>query len=129
MEYLDNLFRHLGHRTHLTPLQDQMSASGRENGHIEDAIGRYVHLELDGHTYRTFYEESGAGVPLVLLHAADSDARMWCYRLGDPDLKRQFRVIAFDMPWHGRSMQGCCGRNISCRVISARDSFDPFATR
>lgn len=100
IEYLDNLFRHLGHRTPLTHLQDQMPAYGREHGHIEDAIGRHVHLKLDSYTYRTFYQESGAGVTLVLLHAADSDARMWRHQLGDLDLEREFRVIAFNMPWH-----------------------------
>jgi pimeloyl-ACP methyl ester carboxylesterase len=29
---------------------------------------------------------------------------MWRHQLGDPDLKRRFRVIALNVPWHGRSM-------------------------
>jgi hypothetical protein len=104
IEYLDNLFRHLGHRTPLTPLEDLMPLSQTENGHIEDVTGRYVHVKLNHHTYRIFYEESGSGIPLVLLHVASNDARMWRHQLADTDLTGQLRVISFDMPWHGRSI-------------------------
>jgi hypothetical protein len=89
IEYLDNLFRRLGHRTPLTPLQGRMPMSRKENGHIEDTVGLYVHFDLDDHTYRTFNEERGSGIPLALLHAANSDARMWRNQLADADVTKQ----------------------------------------
>jgi pimeloyl-ACP methyl ester carboxylesterase len=66
-------------------------------------IGRYVYVEYEGVEYRIYYEENGQGVPLLCLHTAGADAREWSRQLSDPDLTRDFRVIAFDLPRHGRS--------------------------
>lgn len=104
LEFIDNLMRLLGHRVPLYSSEADHSATAEEHGTIDGAIGRYVHINIDGHTYRTFFEENGKGIPLVLLHAANSDARMWRHQLADPDLTNHYRVIAFDMPWHGRSI-------------------------
>ncbi|KAF2093874.1 putative carboxylesterase protein [Rhizodiscina lignyota] len=98
--------RELGHRKPLTVANGaKKPTASKANGHIESVVGRYVHLSLDGHDYRIFYEESGPadGIPLVLLHAANTDARMWRHQLGDPELADKYRLIAFDMPWRGRS--------------------------
>jgi pimeloyl-ACP methyl ester carboxylesterase len=73
------------------------------NGHIEPIAGRYVHVEIDGEINRIYFEENGAGIPLVCLHTAGSDARQWRHLLTDAEFTRNFRVIAFDMPWHGKS--------------------------
>jgi pimeloyl-ACP methyl ester carboxylesterase len=73
------------------------------NGHIEPIVGRYVHVEIDGEINRIYFEENGAGIPLVCLHTAGSDARQWRHLLTDDEFARQFRIIAFDMPWHGKS--------------------------
>ena len=51
------------------------------NGAIEPIIGRYVHVEIDRETYRIYFEENGAGIPLVCLHTAGSDGRQWRYLL------------------------------------------------
>jgi pimeloyl-ACP methyl ester carboxylesterase len=64
----------------------------------------YVTIEHDGHDYRIFYEEAGQGIPMICLHTAGSDSRQYKYMLEDPELQADFRMIAFDMPWHGRSM-------------------------
>ena len=101
------LFRQLGHRLPLTVENGAAKeASHLQYGQIEDVVGRYVHLELDGHDYRVFFEESGNkdGIPMVLLHAANSDARMWRHPLEDKDRGAKHRLIAFDMPWRGRSV-------------------------
>jgi pimeloyl-ACP methyl ester carboxylesterase len=73
------------------------------NGHIEPIVGRYVHVEIDGEINRIYFEENGAGIPLVCLHTAGSDARQWRHLLTDAEFTRNFRIIAFDMPWHGKS--------------------------
>lgn len=73
------------------------------SGHIEPIVGRYVHVEIDGEINRIYFEENGAGIPLVCLHTAGSDARQWRHLLTDAEFTRNFRIIAFDMPWHGKS--------------------------
>lgn len=73
------------------------------SGHIEPIVGRYVHVEIDGEVNRIYFEENGAGIPLVCLHTAGSDARQWRRLLTDAEFTRNFRIIAFDMPWHGKS--------------------------
>ena len=72
-------------------------------GHIEPMVGRYVHVEIGGETHRIYFEENGAGIPLVCLHTAGSDERQWRHLLGDEEFAKNFRIIAFDMPWHGKS--------------------------
>jgi pimeloyl-ACP methyl ester carboxylesterase len=70
---------------------------------LEPIVGRYAHLELEGRAHRLYFEEAGEGVPLLCLHTAGSDARQYRAVLNDAEITRQFRVIAFDMPWHGKS--------------------------
>jgi len=72
-------------------------------GYIEPMVGRYVHVEIDGTPHRIYFEEAGSGIPLVCLHTAGSDGRQWRYLLADEEFTKYFRIIAFDMPWHGKS--------------------------
>ena len=72
-------------------------------GRIEPMVGRYVHVEIDGTPHRIYFEEAGSGIPLVCLHTAGSDGRQWRYLLADDEFAKHFRIIAFDMPWHGKS--------------------------
>ena len=67
-------------------------------------IGRYVYVTCKGKTFRTCYEEHGEGIPLVCLHTAGTDGRMYRHQMSDPDIAANFRGIAFDMPWHGKSL-------------------------
>jgi pimeloyl-ACP methyl ester carboxylesterase len=73
------------------------------SGTLEPIVGRYVHVDIDGEMYRIYFEENGTGIPLVCLHTAGSDGRQWRHLLADPEFARNFRIIAFDMPWHGKS--------------------------
>jgi len=66
-------------------------------------IGRYVYVQCEGKTYRTYYEEAGEGIPMVCLHTAGADAREYRHQLSDPAYTDHFRMIAFDLPWHGKS--------------------------
>jgi pimeloyl-ACP methyl ester carboxylesterase len=70
---------------------------------IEPIVGRYLHLALDGEPHRVYFEEAGKGIPLLCLHTAGSDGRQYRAVLNDPAITEHFRVIAFDMPWHGKS--------------------------
>jgi pimeloyl-ACP methyl ester carboxylesterase len=65
--------------------------------------GRYLHIEIDGAMQRIHFESAGAGTPLLCLHTAGADSRQFRYLLEDQRVTSRFRVIAFDMPWHGRS--------------------------
>jgi pimeloyl-ACP methyl ester carboxylesterase len=70
---------------------------------IEPIVGRYLHLELGGRQHRIYFEEAGAGVPLLCLHTAGADGRQFRGLLNDPQVTRDYRVVVFDMPWHGKS--------------------------
>jgi len=70
---------------------------------IEPIIGRYLHLELEGRDHRIYFEEAGDGIPLLCLHTAGSDARQFRALMSDEAITSHYRVIAFDMPWHGKS--------------------------
>lgn len=66
--------------------------------------GGYVYLSVDDVEYRVYYEEAGSGIPMLLQHTASSDARQWRHLLEDPDITDRFRLIAHDMPFHGKSL-------------------------
>jgi len=51
-----------------------------------------------------YYEETGAGEPVVLVHGSWSDANTWALLV--PELAREFRVIAYDRRGHSRSSDG-----------------------
>ena len=71
---------------------------------FDRATGRYVYLTIDAVVYRVYFEEHGAGVPLLLQHTAGGDGRQWRHVLEDAALARQFRMIAYDLPYHGKSV-------------------------
>jgi len=68
------------------------------------AVGRYVYYDVDGVRYRVYYEEAGQGIPLMLQHTAGADSRQWRHLLADPELQKTYRMIAYDLPFHGRSL-------------------------
>ena len=71
---------------------------------ISDITGRYVTLTVEGTDYRVYYEENGTGIPLVCQHTAGSDGRQYRHILSDPDITSDFRVIVYDLPYHGKSL-------------------------
>lgn len=70
---------------------------------FEPIIGRYFELDMEGDPHRIFVEEAGAGIPLLCLHTAGADSRQYRHLLNDQAVTSRYRVIAFDMPYHGRS--------------------------
>jgi pimeloyl-ACP methyl ester carboxylesterase len=67
-------------------------------------VGRYVYLTLQGREHRVYFEEAGQGVPLLCLHTAGADGRQFRHIMTDKAITDYFRVISFDLPWHGKSM-------------------------
>lgn len=70
---------------------------------IEQVVGRYIRMDLEGRPHRVYYEEAGEGIPLICLHTAGSDGRQYRALMNDPQITSCYRVIAFDLPWHGKS--------------------------
>jgi len=70
---------------------------------FEPVVGRYLRLELLGKSHRLYVEEAGQGIPLLCLHTAGADTRQYRALLNDERILKDFRVIAFDLPWHGKS--------------------------
>src|SRR5262245_28855829 len=70
---------------------------------FEPISGRYFGVEIDGETHRIYLDEAGRGIPLLCLHTAGADARQFRHVMNDDAVTGRFRVVAFDMPYHGRS--------------------------
>ncbi|MBM4258921.1 MAG: alpha/beta hydrolase [Deltaproteobacteria bacterium] len=71
---------------------------------FDKAIGRYVYLTIDNVEYRVYFEEHGVGIPVVMQHTAGADGRQWRHFLENDRLAQHFRLIAYDLPYHGKSV-------------------------
>lgn len=71
---------------------------------FEAATGRYFTTSIAGDRYRIYFEEAGSGPALLLQHTAGSDGRQWRHLLEDSSITDFFRVIAYDLPQHGKSL-------------------------
>ena len=65
--------------------------------------GRYVKVSVDGLDYKVFYLESGQGKPLVCQHTAGCHNHQWRDLLEDESITSNYKVIAYDLPRHGKS--------------------------
>ena len=70
---------------------------------LEPIVGRYATLTMFDRPCRVYIEEAGQGIPLLCLHTAGADGRQYRHLMTDPAITEHFRVIAFDLPWHGKS--------------------------
>jgi pimeloyl-ACP methyl ester carboxylesterase len=70
----------------------------------EPIAGGYVWIEFEGRSSRIYYEEAGKGPDLLCLHTAGSDSRQFYQLLNDAGLGAEWRMVAFDLPWHGKSL-------------------------
>ncbi len=71
---------------------------------IEPISGRYLTVTVEGAKRRIYFEEVGQGVPVLCLHTAGADTRQWRHLMNDAEITENHRLIAFDMPWHGKSL-------------------------
>ncbi len=95
--------------THGTTAEEAAAARGIPLADIQtddrQVVGRYVTISAQGRAYRIYYEEAGTGDDVLLLqHTAGADARQWRHQLADPELAQRFRIVAYDLPFHGRSL-------------------------
>ena len=66
--------------------------------------GGYIYITVEDIEYRVYYEESGTGIPLLLGHTAGSDGRQYRHLLCDEEVTSKYRCIAYDLPYHGKSL-------------------------
>ena len=71
---------------------------------IEPITGRYLSITVGGAARRIYFEEAGQGRPVLCLHTAGADTRQWRHLMNDEGMTTNHRLIAFDMPWHGKSL-------------------------
>ena len=66
-------------------------------------VGRYVTIEVDDCEYKVFYLQNGKGIPLVCQHTAGCHNHQWRGLLEDEEIIKNYNVIAYDLPRHGKS--------------------------
>jgi pimeloyl-ACP methyl ester carboxylesterase len=71
---------------------------------FEPITGRYLTVTVAGTPRRIYVEEAGQGRPVLCLHTAGADTRQWRHLMNDAAVTDGNRLIAFDMPWHGKSL-------------------------
>ena len=89
-------------------------ASTRARAHLADSpahlralphvAGRYVQLQNHPNTW-VYSESCGneAAPALLMLHTAGADTRQWHGLMAQDELRRDWHLLGFDMPGHGRS--------------------------
>jgi pimeloyl-ACP methyl ester carboxylesterase len=74
---------------------------------LSPVTGRYVTIDVEdpnlGGEHKVFFLENGEGRPLVCQHTAGCHNHQWRGLLEDPDITSRYRVIAYDLPRHGKS--------------------------
>jgi pimeloyl-ACP methyl ester carboxylesterase len=85
-------------------LRPEGAVASTAAGHVEPVSGRYAGIEIEGRTHRIYFEQAGSGPDLLFLHTAGSDTRQFHRLMNDPALLSTWRMTAFDLPWHGKSL-------------------------
>ena len=91
----------------LRPVPDDYPLRPGDTGHpgrIDMPVGRYVHLDLGGYDHRIYFEEAGEGIPLLMQHTAGCHGSQWRHLFEMPEITSRFRLIAYDLPCHGKSL-------------------------
>jgi pimeloyl-ACP methyl ester carboxylesterase len=83
----------------LRPEAPSAAPTGRE-----PIVGAYAAIDIEGRRHRLYFEQAGAGRDLLFLHTAGSDTRQFRSLMNDAALLRDWRMTAFDLPWHGKSL-------------------------
>ncbi|PPF89631.1 alpha/beta hydrolase [Subtercola sp. Z020] len=65
--------------------------------------GGYVTAQIEGEPVDVYYEERGQGRDVLLLHTAGADGRQYHDLMSNDALTADHRLVAFDLPGHGRS--------------------------
>ncbi|HET7479112.1 MAG TPA: alpha/beta hydrolase [Rubrobacteraceae bacterium] len=70
---------------------------------ISPVMGHYIDVKVGGDTYEVFFLENGEGIPLLCQHTAGAHNHQYRNLLRDPEVTKNFRVIVYDLPYHGKS--------------------------
>lgn len=70
---------------------------------VSPVTGHYVDVEVAEESYEVFFLENGKGIPLLCQHTAGAHNHQYRNLLRDPEVTKNFRVIAYDLPYHGKS--------------------------
>jgi pimeloyl-ACP methyl ester carboxylesterase len=70
---------------------------------VPEVTGGYVPVTVDGTTYQIYYETAGSGRDVLCMHTAGADGRQFHGLMADARIVEGHRLIAFDLPWHGKS--------------------------
>jgi pimeloyl-ACP methyl ester carboxylesterase len=70
---------------------------------VPKAQGGYVPVTVGDTTYQIYYETAGTGRDVLCMHTAGSDGRQFHGLMADPRITAGHRLVAFDLPWHGKS--------------------------
>ncbi|WP_420436909.1 alpha/beta fold hydrolase [Candidatus Poriferisodalis sp.] len=86
-----------------------VSSLGAPQARHDSPVGRFVHVDLvdpQGRSadYRIYYEEAGSGIPLLAQHTAGAQSLQWRHLFECTDITDRFRLIAYDLPYHGKSL-------------------------
>jgi len=63
----------------------------------------YVPVTVGDVTYQIYYETAGSGRDVLCMHTAGSDGRQFHGLMADRRITEGHRLVAFDLPWHGKS--------------------------
>jgi pimeloyl-ACP methyl ester carboxylesterase len=85
-------------------LRPEFPEKGTAANSIEPIAGHYAAIDIEGRRHRIYFEQAGAGRDLLFLHTAGSDTRQFRSLMNDAALLRGWRMTAFDLPWHGKSL-------------------------
>jgi pimeloyl-ACP methyl ester carboxylesterase len=70
---------------------------------VPAVVGGYVPVTVAGTTYQIYYETAGSGRDVLCMHTAGADGRQFHGLMADPRITEGHRLVAFDLPWHGKS--------------------------
>lgn len=86
---------------HITPVPISLRPSVAPS--VARPVGGYADVTIAGQDYAIFHETAGLGQDILCLHTAGADGRQFHRLMADTALTQDYRLVAFDMPWHGRS--------------------------
>ena len=86
------------------PMAADAVQEGQGHGSFDSPIGRYLRIDLRGVEHRIYMEEAGKGIPLLLQHTAGSHGVQWRHLFESSAITDHFRLIAYDLPFHGKSL-------------------------
>jgi hypothetical protein len=85
------------------PVPTVLNPRGNLPTAVPAVSGGYVPVTARGSTHHVYFETAGSGRDLLCLHTAGADGRQFHRLMVDPRLTRTHRLVAFDLPWHGKS--------------------------